>query len=332
MIGRIDPHDARVFDSWYSAYRRAWLADRENAAVIPREALRGAVTADRDDVAYLLHAAWEGDRVVGTLMLELSAQNTENAEIVVTVLPDRRGRGLGSRLLAEAERVMESHGRGVAVAEVPLPRGRSRDTWPGARFALRHGFAVGLEEDSLLLDLPVDPVLLARLRPDTGGYRLRSWTGACPDDLVGSLADLYTVMQRDMPTGDMTYRPEVWDTARVRALEERRERAGTVCLVTVAEAPSGELAGFTVISLVRGEAVAGQEDTLVTSAHRGHRLGLALKVHNLERLARDFPDYPAARTWNAVGNEHMRAINLRLGFRVEERHLELQRPGGGPAA
>ncbi|WP_017542691.1 GNAT family N-acetyltransferase [Nocardiopsis prasina] len=329
MIGRIDPYDAHAFDSWYEAYRVAWLDGRETGGVIPREALRGAVTAERDDAAHQLHAVWEGDRIVGTLMLELSLkENTEYADVCVTVVPDRRGRGLGARLLAEAERRMAELGRTVAVAEVPVPSGWSRRSWPGSRFALGHGFTVGLEEDSLLLDLPVAPELLARLRPDVGDYRMREWTGACPDDLVEAYADLCTVMQRDMPSGDMSYVPEVWDVERVRALEARRARAGTVALVTVAQAPSGELAGFTVLSLVAGEDVVGQEDTLVTGAHRGRRLGRALKVHNLERLVRDFPDRPAVRTWNAVGNGYMRDINVALGFRVEERHLELERRAG----
>ncbi|MFE1169794.1 GNAT family N-acetyltransferase [Nocardiopsis sp. NPDC058789] len=326
MIVRIDPHDAHAFDSWYAAYREAWTAGRATGAAIPREVLRGSVTAERDDTAFRLHAAREGDRVVGTLMLELSLkENTEHADVSVTVVPDRRGRGLGARLLAVAEREMAELGRTVAATEVPVPAGESRQTWPGARFALAHGFTVGLEEDSLLLDLPVDPALIARLRPDTGAYRMRAWTGACPDDLVEAYADLCTVMQRDMPAGDLTYVPEVWDVERVRALEDLRTAAGTVSLVTVAQAPSGELAGFTVLSLMEGEDVVGQEDTLVAGAHRGHRLGLALKLHNLERLVRDHPDRRAVRTWNAVGNGYMRDINRALGFRVEERYLELER-------
>ncbi len=167
MIARIDPHDAHAFETWYEAYREAWMEGRGTGAAIPREALRGSVTTERDDIAYQLHAAHEGDRVVGTLMLELGLkENTEHADVSVTVVPDRRRRGLGTRLLAVAEREMAELGRTVAATEVPVPAGESRQTWPGARFALAHGFTVGLEEDLLLLDLPVDPALLARLRPE----------------------------------------------------------------------------------------------------------------------------------------------------------------------
>lgn len=328
MIGRIDPHDANAFSSWYEAKRTGWLAGREKGAVVSHDILRAQVTADRDDTAYQLHAARDGERIVGTLMLGLPLkENLEHAEVTVTVVPDRRGRGLGTRLLAEADRVMAEEGRTVAISEVPVPPGQTRDSWPGARFAIRHGFEVGLEEDTLTLDLPVGEGLLAGLRPDTGHHRLLEWTGACPDALVEAYARMRTVMQQDMPIGDLEVAPEVWDVERVRAMEKRMAGSGTVGLVTVAESPSGELVGFTSLLLPAGQNIVYQEDTLVTGAHRGHGLGMALKVRNLERLARDFPDRSVVRTWNAVGNKHMLDINLALGFKVDERFLELQRLG-----
>lgn len=329
MIGRIDPHDASTFSAWYQAQRAGWLAGRQEGAVIAHDMLRGMVTADRDDHAYQLHAAREGERIVGTLMLKLSLkENRQHAEVAVTVVPGHRRQGLGTRLLAEADRVMAEEGRTVAIAEVPVPWGQTRDSWPGARFAFRHGFEVGLEEDALTLDLPVGKELLAGLRSDTGDYRMREWTGACPDDLVEAYARMRTVMQQDMPMGDMEVAPAVWDVERVRAMEKRMADSGTGGLVTVAEAPSGELVGFTSLLLPAGQSTVYQEDTLVTGAHRGHRLGLALKVHNLERLVREFPERSAVHTWNAVGNKHMLDINLALGFRADERFLELQRLGG----
>lgn len=179
MIGRIDPHDANVFSAWYEAKRAGWLAGREEGAVISHDILRAQVTADRDDTAYQLHAALDGERIVGTPMLEFPLkENREHAEVTVTVLPDHRGQGPGARLLAEADRVMAEERRTVAIAGIPLPPGQTRDSRPGARFAIRHGFEVGLEEDTLTLDLPVEEELLAGLRPGTGAYRMRGWTGA----------------------------------------------------------------------------------------------------------------------------------------------------------
>jgi hypothetical protein len=68
-----------------------------------------------------------------------------------------------------------------------------------------------------------------------------------------------------------------------------------------------------------------QSGTLVVGAHRGHRLGLAIKVANHRALAERFPELEWVVTGNADVNAHMNAINDRLGFRVVERCLEVER-------
>ena len=57
-------------------------------------------------------------------------------------------------------------------------------------------------------------------------------------------------------------------------------------------------------------------DTLVAKAHRGHRLGMLVKVLNLRRLQKDHPEVELVVTFNAVENDHMLAINVALGFRA----------------
>jgi hypothetical protein len=57
-----------------------------------------------------------------------------------------------------------------------------------------------------------------------------------------------------------------------------------------------------------------QNDTLVTSEHRGHALGLLMKAANLELLIEHFAGYPFVVTSNAEENVHMLAINERLRF------------------
>ena len=59
-----------------------------------------------------------------------------------------------------------------------------------------------------------------------------------------------------------------------------------------------------------------QTDTLVLREHRGHALGLAMKVANLGALQREKPGLRFVRTWNADTNTHMIAINRQLGFRI----------------
>lgn len=73
--------------------------------------------------------------------------------------------------------------------------------------------------------------------------------------------------------------------------------------------------GFTEleVSAEPGRAVS-QEDTLVLREHRGRRLGLLLKVANLELLAAESPGHPSVMTYNAEENRHMLTVNEALGF------------------
>ena len=67
---------------------------------------------------------------------------------------------------------------------------------------------------------------------------------------------------------------------------------------------------------------ASQGDTLVAPAHRGHRLGLWIKLANLELLLREHPEVRAIDTFNADDNRWMVAINEQLGFRPLRRQTD----------
>jgi len=57
-----------------------------------------------------------------------------------------------------------------------------------------------------------------------------------------------------------------------------------------------------------------QLDTSVLAAHRGHRLGLLLKISMLRWLAEEEPQLQFLDTWNAVSNDHMISVNEALGY------------------
>jgi hypothetical protein len=63
---------------------------------------------------------------------------------------------------------------------------------------------------------------------------------------------------------------------------------------------------------------AWQWGTLVHRDHRGHRLGMALKVENLRRLQADHPERQRVVTGNDDTNSWMVSINEDLGFRIVE--------------
>ena len=61
-----------------------------------------------------------------------------------------------------------------------------------------------------------------------------------------------------------------------------------------------------------------QRGTLVHRDHRGHRLGTAVKVRNLQELAAARSRRLRVLTCNAETNHHMVDINVRLGFEAIE--------------
>jgi hypothetical protein len=54
----------------------------------------------------------------------------------------------------------------------------------------------------------------------------------------------------------------------------------------------------------------------VIRKHRGHRLGLLVKLAMMELLATTEPQLERISTWNAQVNEHMIAINEAIGYAV----------------
>jgi GNAT superfamily N-acetyltransferase len=60
-------------------------------------------------------------------------------------------------------------------------------------------------------------------------------------------------------------------------------------------------------------------------AHRGHRLGMAVKCAGLRALSESFPDKRFIETTNAETTTHMVAINVALGFEVAHVYGDFQK-------
>lgn len=175
-----------------------------------------------------------------------------------------------------------------------------------------HGFFLVQVEIASALRLPT----AVREAPVPEGYAIDSWRGPVPERHLSCVAGMKEMMSTDMPWGGQTHDREVWDGARIREVEETDRWAGVETLWSLAcHAGSGACVGFTQLSCPAGRpGIAFQEDTLVTDRHRGHGLGMALKVANLAQLARELPRVHTVYTWNAEENSPMLAINRRLGF------------------
>jgi len=151
-------------------------------------------------------------------------------------------------------------------------------------------------------------------------YEIVTWIDRAPDDLVEGVAQLVGRMSTDTPRGDLSWGSEVWDTSRWREKEHDAFHSGRGRVAAGAVDRRGDLVAFTDIGVWKQEpSVAEQWNTIVRPDHRGHRLGLAVKIGNLRHLRRQVPEALRLETWNANENTRMIAINDLLGFQIVER-------------
>jgi L-amino acid N-acyltransferase YncA len=296
---------------------------------------------------HAVFGAWDGATMVGRCGLDWERdERAATVELTLGVLPSERRRGIGSLLLAAAEDAARELGRatvvaysdhpdttgvaaapqtdaagGGAVLRAPDGDAELSAATPAAGFAAAHGYALGQLErvSSITVDGRTEEfrrLLAARTaRAAAEGYRLELWTDRTPERLVDAYAAARARMVLDVPAGGVTLDEERWDAARVREHESEELDGGTGVLVAVAVTDDGEVAGYTELELPPDRAFAYQYDTLVVGAHRGHGLGMLVKLANLVRLAEAAPERTVVYTWNADENEHMLAINVALGFR-----------------
>jgi GNAT superfamily N-acetyltransferase len=144
---------------------------------------------------------------------------------------------------------------------------------------------------------------------------------------------LLRVMSTDEPAGDGERQAEHWDEARLRENDELLADRGTRKLAAVAQhVPSGQLVAMTEI-LVADDApsFAWQMITVVHPDHRGHRLGLAIKLANLGLLAERAPAARVVQTGNASVNAPMIAVNEMMGFEPVSEGIFWQKHLGPPS-
>jgi GNAT superfamily N-acetyltransferase/RimJ/RimL family protein N-acetyltransferase len=279
------------------------------------------------------HTAVEDGALAGLVWVHLPLKdNTHYAEAELLVHPGRRRRGVGSALLARLLDLAREERRSelVVIARAAVEGGPGRsDT--GAKFLERRGFTRALTEIDRRLDIgAIDPAAEERLWDEavaaSGDYEAVSWTGRCPDEYLEGLGRIDSMIFAEIPLGDVDLRPLVVDPQFVRAREDRAEAQGNAVIRTIAvHKGSGDLAANTVIHVHRDETHAGQSITIVDPAHRGHRLGLLVKLANLRRLREARPDVTAIWAGNADTNANMTAINDLLGFRPVDARVSYKR-------
>jgi GNAT superfamily N-acetyltransferase len=233
------------------------------------------------------------------------------------VHPARRQAGLGRALLGHAAARAARAGRAVLTAD-------TRDGSPGDAFAQAIGARRGLTEVTRVLELDsVSAVHLAALRSRAEvaahGYSLVTLEGPVPEEHLAAVAAI-TGGAGDWPM-DPGREQQHWDAERVRQSGRRVAAQGLRHYTVLARHDATEelvaLTQLGVDPLVPEWGL--QEFTAVVPPHRGHRLGLLVKVGLLDLLAKREPQLRHILTGNADQNKHMIAINADLGFRVLDR-------------
>lgn len=276
-------------------------------------------------------------RVVGRAIFSWSiAEGTAANWLAAEVVEEFRGRGVGSALYRTIEEIAMASGRPTMQVEtlhtatpggrrLPSPTGfgdlPAAD--PGARFLLQRGYRLEQIERVSFLDLPIDPAatraaMQAASAAAGAEYSLMHWAGRTPADRVPDVAVLRARMSTDAPFAGLDMDSEPWDAARVQNDDDTAAAGGATRLVVAAlHRPSDRLVGFNELSVPadRSRAVS-QGDTLVLSEHRGHRLGMLLKLSNLLALQELSPLPPVVCTFNAEENRPMLDVNEAIGFRA----------------
>jgi GNAT superfamily N-acetyltransferase len=334
QVRQVDPADE-------TALRAIWRVARAAHDLRPHntywawEPFAATQRTPRSDLTTDLLAAYDDQgSVVGMVELQLfGAANPHLAAADLHVHPDHRRLGVGTALLAELERRVTEAERTALLMEVFVTPGEPS---PGREFALRHGFAVAMEEGFKACDLQATEGRWDALEAEAAqrhegheghdGYRIVTWQRRVPDDLVAAYCRLQSVFLDEAPLGEMEIQAEPWDAKRVHERDDRLEGAGRHQIGAVALAADGSPAGLCELSVAEADPAVGMQGiTLVLPGHRGHRLGMALKIATQRALRRAEPRCTHVFTDNADVNVHMNAVNDQLGFVTVEHLLELQK-------
>ena len=298
MVPRVVPLDPASAGN--EVLGRVWELDR--LLVAPGEPLRS-----RGDVMRVLRSRPSGARrwywVAGadgyaSLLVRDGSSTGFLTELVVA--PAARRQGIGRALVSAAADQARAAGCKHLV-------GGHLDASDFIRAVGGRESTDRVRRSVLRLPLTTAPV------PAVDGYRVVSWTGTAPEELLASYAVARNAINdapHDDAIDDERYTPD-----RIREMESVVAARDTELRVTVAVSGHGQVAGFTDLRVAREPgASAFTDDTAVLAEHRRHGLAMWIKDACLRRLAAERPDVGAVVTDNDITNRPMLAVNDKLGF------------------
>ena len=280
----------------------------DELAFTPAEAL--PLLLDQDNQPTRLFVARDEERMVGMARYEIEpGDDPQTAWLMVDVLPGVRNSGIGAALSEKLQGVARADGIRKAIVYAVSPYGAGERLVaptgfgsvpkenPEVRFLLGRGYRLEQVVRGSRLALPVD--VSARLAEsiETAGaeFAVHFWVDRTPARWREEMAFLRQLMSTEEPDAGLDEPEDVWTVDRLIANEERLSESPRILLTAAVEhVPSGSIAGFTTLSVPSElDRTISQEDTLVQGEHRGHRLGMLLKLANLAEVQRLFPGHPA---------------------------------------
>ncbi|WP_371151637.1 GNAT family N-acetyltransferase [Buchananella felis] len=261
----------------------------------------------------------------------IGAANADAANLNLWVSAAHRGRGIGTALLEHVVSELPAHlTRFFSYVAADMSGGPiASSDLPSPRFARDSGFRVTELCHLRRHPWPIDATLLESLDPSTvdmdgrrrlGAYSIETYVDGVPADLQDSFARLLGLVEAEAPHGDVDLEPEEI-TAEIyrQGLERTRTAKATrVESVAVLTHPDGsrEAVGMSSYTApAQADALIEVNATIVDRAHRGHRLGWAIKCAVERRLLELNLPHKQVNSCNADSNQAMLAINHALGFR-----------------
>jgi GNAT superfamily N-acetyltransferase len=330
-VREIEPNEDDELQPWWAVQHASRRADWPDDPPITLTEVRAMANGGFGSKRFVLAVASEGPSgpIIGCSLLGLPTRdNTRVIEADIQVDPAHRRSGVGRALALHLEELARAEGRTTLTGgfEEHLD-----DPAPGRAFAAVLGYEIALSEIRRDLALPLDAARLEALeaaaRSSAAGYRIVTWRGRTPGELVEGAVELERAISRDSPHGDLEHEEGEWDEDRLRASEATVADMGQLVYHAgaIAEA-TGRLVAVTRLG-VSAEAPerANQYGTVVIGSDRGHRLGLLVKIANLRALMEHSPQTRTVCTWNGETNLHMSRVNDELGFRQRAHAIIVQK-------
>lgn len=308
------------------------VSGRDDDALTPEELL--PILRTTPDVTRQQWTVSNDAATVGVATLNVMADGGGRTAIsIISLLRSAWSQGIGSAVLPHITEEARAAGVDRLLAWVEHPTDSDAEPLPSptgfgeipkdhsARFLLRHGYT--LEQVERVSMLTWSEPLVHRIRNlrasaehRASGYRVVQWMLPTPDEHVAGYAWMKQHMSTDVPDAELGMPTEKWDADRVARHDDRYGQAGKSVLVTAAQhIATGELCAYNELSIGADAAsVTNQEDTLVLSSHRGHRLGMLVKTAGLLTWHEQHPESPSVITYNAEENRPMLDINETIGF------------------